>query len=59
MLEKYSEKVSNSIKKELNSEPVYNKKYLETKINLIRKKLTQILTIIKYQKKAFNVFVYQ
>ena len=34
LLEKYEvwEKVSNSIKKEINIEPVYNKKYLKTKM---------------------------
>ena len=34
LLEKYNEiqeKVKNSIKKEFNSEPVYNEKYLKTK----------------------------
>ena len=43
LLEKYNgiwKKLSNIIKKEFNCEPVYNKKYLKTKINLIREKLT-------------------
>ena len=31
-------KVSNSIKKEFDSEPVYNKKYLKSKKNLIKVK---------------------
>ena len=30
---KFGKKVSNSIKKEFNSEPIYNKKYLRTEIN--------------------------
>ena len=45
-------KKGGDIKKEFDSEPVYNEKYLKTKS-------TQIFTLIKYQKKAFNVFVYQ
>ena len=43
LLEKYNEiwkKLSNIIKKEFNCEPVYDKKYLKTKINLIREKST-------------------
>ena len=43
LLEKYNgiwKKLRNIIKKEFNCEPVYNKKYLKTKINLIREKLT-------------------
>ena len=36
----------------IKDETVYNEKYLKTKI-------THIFTIIKYLKKAFNVFVYQ
>ena len=62
LLEKYSEiwkKVSSIIKKVFDSKPVYNLKYLKTKINIIMKKSTQTFPIIKYQKNAFNVFVYQ
>ena len=51
------EKVKNSIKKEFDSEPVYNKGYLRV-WNLIMEKSTQIFTIMKCQKKAPNVFVY-
>ena len=52
LLEKYNEiqeKVKNSIKKEFNSEPVSNEKYLKTKKkNLLMEKSTQIFPIIKY-----------
>ena len=58
-MKKY-EKVSSIIKKEFDSKPVYNEKYLKTKaIYLTMEKSTQIFAIIKYQKKALNVFVYQ
>ena len=49
-LKKYNEiweKASKSIKKDIDSEPVYNKKYLKAKINLIMEQLTQIFIIIK------------
>ena len=42
LLEKYNEiweKVTNSIKKEFNSEPVYNKKYLKTRIKSYKGKI--------------------
>ena len=57
MLQKYNEfkkKVSNIVNKEFDSKPVHNEKYLKTKI-----KSTQIFIIIKYQKKALDVFAYQ
>ena len=64
LLEKYNEiweKVNNSSKKEFDSKPVCNKKYLKAKIkiNLIMEKPTPIFTIIKYQKKVLSLFVYQ
>ena len=62
LLEKYNEiwrKVSNSIKKGCDSEPVYNEERLETKKKFMREKSTQIFTIIKYRKKVLKVFVYQ
>ena len=63
LLEKYNEiwkKVKNIIKKEFDSEPVYNEKYLKAKIkNPVMEKSKQIFTIIKYQKKVLNLFVYQ
>ena len=62
LLEKYNEiweKVKNSIKKEFDSELVYNVKYMKTKIKSIMVKSAQIFTTIKYQKKVPNLFVYQ
>ena len=56
---KNSKNVKNSIKKEFDSEPVYNEKYLKTKKYLIIEKRTQIFTIIKYQKNVLNLFVHQ
>ena len=44
MLKKYNEiwgKVSNNIKKGFDSEPVYNEKYLETKIKLYEEKFNK------------------
>ena len=52
-------KVNNTVKKGFNSKPVYNEKYLRTKINLMAEKSAQILTETEYQKKVLNVFVYQ
>ena len=61
LLEKYNEiwEIKTVSKKEFDSEPVCNEKYLRAKINLIMEKSTQIFTIIKYQKKVLNLFVYQ
>ena len=62
LLEKYNEiweKVKNIIKKEIDSEPVYNEKYLTAKKNYIMEKSTKIFTIIKYQKNVLSLFVYQ
>ena len=62
LLEKYNEiweKVKNIIKKEIDSEPVYNEKYLTAKKNSIMEKSTKIFTIIKYQKNVLSLFVYQ
>ena len=53
MLEKYSEiwnKIKSLNKKELNSEPVYNGKYIRTKIKFTMIKYMQIFKIIRYQK---------
>ena len=41
------------------SKPVYNEKYLKTKAKSMRKKSTEIFTMIKCRKKFLNVFVYQ
>ena len=64
LLEKYNEiwgKVNNSIKNEFDSEKyLYTMKTIyKLKLNHMMEKLTQIFTIIKYQKKVFNLFVYQ
>ena len=61
LLEKYNKtwgKVSNRIKKGFDSGPVYNEKYLKTKIKSYQGKSALIPTMIKYQKKVFNIFVY-
>ena len=51
LLEKYDtiwDKVSADIKKEFDIEPVYNKNYLKTKINIMAMKL-DIFTIKEFQ----------
>ena len=48
---KDDEKVSTSIKKRFNSEPVYNEKYLKTKI---LQGIIQIFKIIKRPKEGFQ-----
>ena len=53
----YWEEVTIISKKELDSEHVYNEKYLRNKIKFYKKKSTQIFTIIKYQKEALTVFL--
>ena len=61
LLEKYNEiwnKVNNTIKKGVDSESLYNEKYLRTKKNFMKEKSAQIFMEIKYQKKIFSVFVY-
>ena len=60
LLEKCSEiwkKISNVIKNEFDSRPVYNEKYLKSKIKSYTGKSTQIFTTIKNQEKILNVFV--
>ena len=62
LLEKYDEiweEVSSNIKKESDSEAIYNVKCLKIKINLILEKSRQIFTIIKSREKFLKVFVYQ
>ena len=56
---KFRRKLKNSLKKEIDSEPVYNKKYLKAQRYPIMEKSTQIFIIIKYPKKVLNLFVYQ
>ena len=53
ILKKYSEiwnKIKGLIKKEFNSEPVYNDKYIKPKIKIYSKEYIQIFNIIKYLK---------
>ena len=62
LLEKYNEvwkKVSNIIKNEFDRKLLCDEKYLKTKIKSYNEKSTQMFLIIKYQKKALNVFVYR
>ena len=68
IIENYNEiwkRASNSVKQWFDTKSVYNEKYQKTEIKstnqfqIIMEKLTQILTIMKYEKKALNVFVYQ
>ena len=47
-------KIKNSIKKEFDSEPIQNEKYLKAKIKSFREKSIQIFTTIKYQQKVLN-----
>ena len=52
LLEKHNKiwgKVKNSIKKEFHSEPVYNEKYLKTKIKSYNEKINTQFTTIKYE----------
>ena len=62
LLEKYNEiweKVKNSIKKEFDSEPGNNEKYLKAKMKSYNGKISKSFTIIKYEKKVLYFFVYQ
>ena len=47
------------MRKRFDNEPVYNKKYLKTKVNFIKKILLQDFMVISYQKKIISAFVYQ
>ena len=54
------EKVKNILKKEFDSEPVYDKKCIKAKIkNPIMEKSKEISATTKYQRKVLNVFAYQ
>ena len=62
LLEKYNEiwqKVKNSIKKEFDSKPVYNEKYLKAKIKSYDGKIITNFRNNKYPEKVLNLFVYQ
>ena len=61
LIEKYNknrDKFSSNIKKEFDSEPVCNEKYLKTK-SLMRVKSVQIFRMMEYQKKVLIAFIYQ
>ena len=61
ILEKYSEiwnKIKSLLKKEFNSEPVYNEKPIKTKMNFKITRCIKIFSIIKYQKIMNIVHVY-
>ena len=45
--------------KGFDSEPVYNEKYVKTKIKSYEGKLTQMFMAIRHQKKVLNAFDYQ
>ena len=62
LLEKYNKiwyKVSNSIKKDWDTELVYNKTYKKTKIKYYEQKITAIFVMTEHQKMVLNIFVYQ
>ena len=62
LLEKYHKiwnKLSNSIKKGCDSEPVYNENYLKTKTKSLKVKSAQIFMLMKYTKKVLIAFVSQ
>ena len=62
LLEKYDEiqeKVRNSVKKEFNSEPVYNKKYVRTKIKPYKGKFNINFRNDKIPKEGSQVYVCQ
>ena len=61
LLEKYNEiwdRVSNTIKKGFDSQPVYNEKYLRT-ITSYERKISTSFHDDKYQKKVLNVSTYR
>ena len=61
-LEKYNniwEKVSNNNKKEFDRKPVYNEKYIKSKIKSYNGKINTNLDNNKISKKVLNVYVYQ
>ena len=53
------DKVSKFIKKRFDSELVYNKKYIKTKIKSCKEKVnTTFHKVIRYQKKVLNTYTY-
>ena len=62
LLEKDNEiwgKILKSIKKEFDSEPLYDEKYLKAKIKSYNEKININFDNDKMQKKILNLFVYQ
>ena len=62
LLEKYNEiweKVENSIMKGFDNEPVYNDKYLKSKIKSYNGRIKANFDNNKIPKKSLNLFVYQ
>ena len=62
LLEKYNEiweKVENSIMKGFDNEPVYNEKYLKSKIKSYNGRIKANFDNSKIPKKSLNLFVYQ
>ena len=55
---KFVKKLKNIIRKKLDSKPVYNEKYLKTKINLYDGKINTNFHNHKVPNKILNVFVY-
>ena len=53
------EKILKSIKKEFDSEPLYDEKYLKAKIKSYNEKININFGNDKMQKKILNLFVYQ
>ena len=51
------EKVKTILKKEFDSEPVYNERYLKVKIKSYNGKIKYKMIIIKYKKEVFHLFV--
>ena len=61
LLEKYNEiweKLKNNLKKEFDSEPVYNEQYLNAKKNPIMK-ISTLISTTKYKNAVMNIFAYQ
>ena len=56
---KFGKKVKNIIKKEFDSEPVYNEKYLKAKIKSFNAKMNTNFHKKKKEKKVLNLFVYR
>ena len=51
------EKVKTILKKEFDSEPVCNERYLKVKIKPYNGKIKYKIIIIKYKKEVFHLFV--